>query len=89
MGISNPMLSWLTELHASGAFRGLQSILELGPQDLVLNKRILSDCLARIAGRAVPLEPYYNGDTANPAAATIIPTQKPHATNGLCDIELI
>jgi SAM-dependent methyltransferase len=69
MGISNPMLSWLTELHAGGAFAGLHSILELGPQDLVLNRRILSDCLARITGRTVALDAFYNGDAANPTAA--------------------
>jgi hypothetical protein len=69
MGISNPMLAWLEGLYARGAFAGLCSVLEFGPQDLVLNKTILSDCLARIAGRPVSLEPYYNGDVPNPVAA--------------------
>jgi hypothetical protein len=69
MGISNPMLLWLDGLHSRGAFAGLQSILDLGPQDLVLNRNILSDCLAHIAKKRVSLEPYYNGDVPNPTAA--------------------
>lgn len=69
MAISNPMLSWFADLHARGAFAGLRSLLELGPQDLTLNKRILSDCLARIAGGPVSLAPYFDGDAPNPIGA--------------------
>lgn len=63
------MLSWFADLHARGAFAGLRSLLELGPQDLTLNKRILSDCLARIARRPVSLAPYFDGDVPNPIGA--------------------
>jgi hypothetical protein len=69
VGISNPMLVWLGRLHAGGAFVGLRSVLELGPQDLVLNRKILADCLSHIAGPSVSLEAYYNGDRPNHVAA--------------------
>lgn len=72
------MLVWLDGLHERGAFTGLRSVLELGPQDLVLNRKILSDCLARntrqdfwarIRRQPISLESYYNGDASDPNAA--------------------
>lgn len=61
MGISNPMLIWLRNLHESGSFRGLRSIIEFGPQDVVVHPRILKDFVESVTKE--PFEPsiYYDG----------------------------
>lgn len=50
MGISNVMAHWFEGLHARGVFKGLRSVLELGPQDLVLSRPVLANFATRVTG---------------------------------------
>ena len=51
MGISNVMAHWFERLHQRGAFKGLKSIFELGPQDLVLSRPVLANFATSVSGR--------------------------------------
>lgn len=50
MGINSCILQWLDELAADGAFRGLSSVLELGPQDFFFGPERLFDVAQRRTG---------------------------------------
>ncbi len=50
MGISNVMAHWFERLHQRGAFAGRQSILELGPQDIVLSRPVLANFATSVSG---------------------------------------
>ena len=50
MGISNVMVHWFERLHKKGAFARMQSILDLGPQDMVSAPAVLGNFLASVEG---------------------------------------
>ena len=50
MGISHVMAHWFERLHHRGAFAGLRSILELGPQDLVMHPTVLANFVTGVTG---------------------------------------
>jgi tetratricopeptide (TPR) repeat protein len=50
MGISHLMVHWFEALHHRGAFAGLRSVLELGPQDLVLDLPVLVNFATSVTG---------------------------------------
>jgi len=50
MGISNVMAHWFERLHLRGAFAGKRSMLELGPQDIVLSRPVFANFATSVSG---------------------------------------
>lgn len=52
MGISNVMVHWFERLAKMDAFAGKQTVLDLGPQDLVVSKPVLFNFLQSVSPRS-------------------------------------